>query len=182
MSHVSDIREICGDYAIDVKYSDDQQFTLFFNSRRNAQTVKRCIEVDDSIPNVATAVDFVEVVRCKDCRFSEHRYDDVFDCKCPNTPFADDEYALALLRENDAEIERLKSENEYLEKVEQAFNDCVDQIQKDQTEVKYLKHVIRAEAITEFAEMLCEGRVDNDPVVIAVEVAVKEMREDQNNG
>lgn len=69
MSHVSDIREICGDYAIDVKYSDDQQFTLFFNSRRNAQTVKRCIEVDDSIPNAATAVDFVEVVRCKDCKW-----------------------------------------------------------------------------------------------------------------
>lgn len=67
MSHVSDIREICGDYAIDVKYSDDQQFTLFFNSRRNAQTVKRCIEVDDSIPNAATAVDFIEVVRCGEC-------------------------------------------------------------------------------------------------------------------
>lgn len=25
--------------------------------------------VDDSIPNAATPVDFVEVVRCKDCRF-----------------------------------------------------------------------------------------------------------------
>ena len=71
MSYVSDIREICGDYAIDVKYSDDQQFALFFNSRRNAQTVKRCIEVDDSIPNVATAVDFVEVVRCRDCKYCE---------------------------------------------------------------------------------------------------------------
>ena len=67
MSKVSDIREVCGDYAIDIEYSKDFTFTMFFNSRRNAKTVKRCIEVDDSIPNVATAVDFVEVVRCKDC-------------------------------------------------------------------------------------------------------------------
>ena len=67
MSKVSDICEICGDYAFDVEYSEDNKFTMFFNSYRNAKTVKRCIEVDDSVPNVATAVDFVEVVRCKDC-------------------------------------------------------------------------------------------------------------------
>lgn len=35
----------------------------------------------------------------------------------------------------------------------------------------------RAEAIKEFAEMLCNGRVANDPVVIAVKCAVKEMTE-----
>ena len=71
MSYVSDIRDICGDYAIDIKYHEGQKeaITLFFNSRRNAETVKRCIEVDDSVPNVATAVDFVEVVRCKDCKY-----------------------------------------------------------------------------------------------------------------
>ena len=70
MSFVSDIRDICGDYAIDIKYSgadSKEAITLFFNSRRNAETVKRVIEADDSVPNVATAVDFVEVVRCKDC-------------------------------------------------------------------------------------------------------------------
>jgi hypothetical protein len=69
MSKVLEIREICGDYAIDIEYSKDYTFTMFFNSRRNAETVKRCIEVDDSVPNVATAVDFVEVVRCKDCKY-----------------------------------------------------------------------------------------------------------------
>lgn len=69
MSKVCDIREVCGDYAIDIEYSKDYTFTMFFNSRRNAETVKRCIEVDDSVPNVATAVDFVEVVRCKDCKW-----------------------------------------------------------------------------------------------------------------
>lgn len=72
MSKCSEIRDFCGDYAFDVQYSEDNEFTMFFNSRRNAETVKRCIEVDDSVPNVATAVDFVEVVRCKDCKKWEH--------------------------------------------------------------------------------------------------------------
>ena len=69
MSKVSEIREVCGDYAIDIEYSKDFTFTMFFNSRRNAETVKRCVEVDDSVPNVATAVDFIEVVRCMNCQF-----------------------------------------------------------------------------------------------------------------
>lgn len=68
MSKCTEIREFCGDYAFDVEYSKDFSFTMFFNSLQNAKTVKRCIEVDDSVPNVATAVDFVEVVRCKDCK------------------------------------------------------------------------------------------------------------------
>ena len=76
MSKCTEIREICGDYAFDVEYSKEFSFTMFFNSLRNAKTVKKCIEVDDSVPNVATAVDFVEVVRCKDCK---HRYN-------PNAP------------------------------------------------------------------------------------------------
>jgi hypothetical protein len=71
MSKCSEIRDFCGDYAFDVEYSEDNEFTMFFNSRRNAETVKRCIEVDYSVPNVATAVDFVEVVRCKDCKYYE---------------------------------------------------------------------------------------------------------------
>ena len=73
MSWVSAIKDICGDYMIDIKYHEAQKeaITLFFNSARNAATVKRCIEVDDSVPNVATAVDFVEVVRCKDCKHYE---------------------------------------------------------------------------------------------------------------
>lgn len=74
MSKCTEIREICGDYAFDVEYSKDVSFTMFFNSLRNAKTVKRCIEVDDSVPNAATAVDFVEVVRCKNCRYCETRY------------------------------------------------------------------------------------------------------------
>lgn len=69
MSKCTDIKDFCGDYSFDVEYSEDNRFTMFFNSLRNAETVKRCIEADNSIPNVATAVDFVEVVRCKNCEF-----------------------------------------------------------------------------------------------------------------
>ena len=68
MSKCSPIRDFLGDYAFDVEYAPGLEFTLFFNSRKNAETVKRCIEVDNSIPNVATPVDFVEVVRCRDCK------------------------------------------------------------------------------------------------------------------
>ena len=67
------IREFMGDYALDIEPFDGHKITLYFNSRRNAETVKRCIEVDDSKPNAATPVDFVEVVRCKDCDY--HRED-----------------------------------------------------------------------------------------------------------
>ena len=72
MSKCTEIRDFLGDYAFDVEYSKDNKFTMFFNSRRNAETVKRCIEVDDSVPNAATPVDFVEVVRCKDCQHYIH--------------------------------------------------------------------------------------------------------------
>lgn len=71
MSKCTEIKEICGDYTFAVEYSANNKFRMFFNSRRNAETVKRCIEVDDSVPNVATAVDFVEVVRCKDCKHGQ---------------------------------------------------------------------------------------------------------------
>jgi hypothetical protein len=87
MSKCSEIRDFCGDYAFDVEYSEDNKFTMFFNSRRNAETVKRCIEVDDSVPNAETAVDFVEVVRCKDCK----HYDDG-ECRYHSEPKEQREY------------------------------------------------------------------------------------------
>ena len=69
MSKCTEIREICGDWAFDIVYNNGETFMLLFNSRRNAETVKRCLEVDDSVPNAATPVDFGEVVRCKDCAY-----------------------------------------------------------------------------------------------------------------
>lgn len=62
-----EIREFLGDYALDIPIDDRSVQTIFFNSRRNAETVKRIMEVDDSISNAATVCDMVEVVRCKDC-------------------------------------------------------------------------------------------------------------------
>jgi hypothetical protein len=63
-----EIRDFCGDYALDIPMGEGCVHTIFFNSRRNAETVKRIMEVDDSIPNAATVCDMVEVVRCKDCK------------------------------------------------------------------------------------------------------------------
>lgn len=66
---ISEIRESWGDYAFDIEYPSGYTFTMFFNSLRNAQTVRRCLQVDDSVPNAKTPVDFVEVVRCRDCKY-----------------------------------------------------------------------------------------------------------------
>ena len=62
------IRDFMGDYALDIPMGDRSVHTIYFNSRRNAETVKRIMEVDDSVPNAATVCDMVEVVRCKDCK------------------------------------------------------------------------------------------------------------------
>lgn len=58
-----EIRDFCGDYALDIPMGDGSVYTIYFNSYRNAKTVKRIMEVDDSIPNAATVCDMVEVVR-----------------------------------------------------------------------------------------------------------------------
>ncbi|WP_176790569.1 MULTISPECIES: hypothetical protein [Ruminococcus] len=48
------IREICGDYALDIPDYNGSNFTLYFNSKKNAENVKRIIEVDGSKSNNAT--------------------------------------------------------------------------------------------------------------------------------
>ena len=64
------IREFRGDYALDIPMGEGCVHTIYFNSRRNAEMVKRIMEVDDRVPNAATVCDMVEVVRCKDCAWS----------------------------------------------------------------------------------------------------------------
>lgn len=64
-----EIREICGDWALDIQ-CPRETVTIYFNSRRNALNVKRILEVDASIPNAATVCDMVEVVRCGKCKHS----------------------------------------------------------------------------------------------------------------
>lgn len=47
------IRDFCGDYALDIPFADGSVNTIYFNSKRNAETVKHIIEVDGSKPNHA---------------------------------------------------------------------------------------------------------------------------------
>lgn len=55
------IRDICGDYALDIPFADGSVNTIYFNSKRNAETVKHIIEVDGSKPNEATVCDMQEI-------------------------------------------------------------------------------------------------------------------------
>lgn len=70
------------------------------------------------------------------------------------------------------------------------IKDALDLINRQKAEIKKLqkekdsklvmciandKDKIKSEAIKEFAERLCKGRVSNDPVVIAVQAELKDM-------
>lgn len=37
------IREVCGEYALDILFEDMSVNTIYFNSRKNAEAVKRII-------------------------------------------------------------------------------------------------------------------------------------------
>lgn len=63
-----------------------------------------------------------------------------------------------------AEIERLELENRVLSQKRMNFFERLEIVQET-----------RAEAVKEFAERLCEDRLPNDPVVIAVKCELKEM-------
>ena len=47
-----EIREICGDWTLDIHWGVDT-ITLFFNSRNNAELVKSILEWEDAHPNAA---------------------------------------------------------------------------------------------------------------------------------
>lgn len=51
-SHKYEIREICGDWALDIHWGKET-ITLFFNSRNNAELVKTVLEWEDAHPNSA---------------------------------------------------------------------------------------------------------------------------------
>lgn len=55
------IREVCGDYALDIPFADGSVNTIYFNSKRNAENVKRIIEIDGSKPNHATVCEMEEI-------------------------------------------------------------------------------------------------------------------------
>lgn len=55
------IRDFCGDYALDIPDYNGSNFTLYFNSKKNAENVKRIIEIDGSKPNEATVCEMQEI-------------------------------------------------------------------------------------------------------------------------
>lgn len=59
-----EIKDVVCDYGL----YEDGELKLILNSARNAHIIKRILEIDSSVPNAATPADFVEVVRCKDCK------------------------------------------------------------------------------------------------------------------
>ena len=93
-----------------------------------------------------------------------HQYDDHI-VTCSHWKPADD----------NAEIERLREERERLLK---ECKKCGRKTQK--TICKLQMQIIRAkaEATISFARRLCDGRVSNDPVVIAAEALLKELTEE----
>lgn len=94
-----EIREICGDWALDIDNFNGGKMTIYFNSRQNALNVKRILETDDSIPNAATVCDMQEVVRCKDCKYflDKQRKNHQGICMCgeKDTSYASDFYPYA---------------------------------------------------------------------------------------
>lgn len=89
--------------------------------------------------------------------------------KCPTCPYHDDDPDIMECTSNLAGeavilIESLKRDNDRLLK-------SLNLTQQEQ----YTNG--RSDGIKEFAERLCDGRVSNDPVVIAVKCAVEEITE-----
>lgn len=55
------IRDVCGYYALDIPNYNGSNFSLFFNSKKNAENVKHIIEMDESKPNEVTVCDMQEI-------------------------------------------------------------------------------------------------------------------------
>ena len=84
-------------------------------------------------------------------------------------------------------INRQKTEIERLREYYKMYFDRKAEIEEKQLEIEHMKdrcslteeyiEKLKSEAIKEFAEQLCNGRVANDPIVIAVKAELKEMTE-----
>ena len=58
-----EIKYVVCDYGL----YEDGKLKLILGSEKNAHIIKRILEIDGSVLNVATDANVVEVVRCKDC-------------------------------------------------------------------------------------------------------------------
>lgn len=100
---------------------------------------------------------------CDDCPLKHLKYSECYELVIRS--------ALDLINRQKAEIERLQSES--IGKCELAISMRNDN--NLESNCNYCIDKSKAEAVKEFAERLCDGRVSNDPVVIAVKVELKEM-------
>lgn len=81
------IRDVCH-YALDIPNYNGSNFTLFFNSKKNAENVKHIIEIDGSKPNEATVCDTEEIKYGKWIAFGNTLGDVEYHCsKCNNYVF-----------------------------------------------------------------------------------------------
>ena len=105
-----------------------------------------------------------EIIKALECCTKGTISDVCIDCPLRTTDICTEEengvlkLALDLINRQQAEIERLNNN-----------------ISAMATTLSNSAKEARAEATKGFAERLCEGRVSNDPVVIAVKVELKEM-------
>lgn len=75
-------------------------------------------------------------------------------------------------------INRQKAENERLNHIRAEISKEIDKLREVNNDLNYQVNAWNpTQTIKDFAAYLCDGRVSNDPVVIAVKCAVKEMTE-----
>ena len=132
-----------------------------------------------------------EVMFCRECGYNGVG---AFSCK---KELAKD--AFALITSQEQRIKELTEKDEKLTKVitdlmregetylkqRDAFQNRVKYLEKENARLVEDNHIlatefkdnVKSDTVKKFAEVLCEGRVSNDPVVIAVKVAEKEMSE-----
>ena len=132
--------------------------------------------------------EIIKALEC--CRFAVAKTD------CNSCPYAECtsnkgcngetvEDALDLINRQKVAIENLSHNNgtmtnsiRKLQKELEQANAEVELLHSDYT-YKFVKAKAKAEAYKEFAEMLCEDRVSNDPVVIAARCLLKELEGEQ---
>ena len=128
---------------------------------------------------------------CKGCPFLEQG---CFDCGYIPTDVSNE--ILDLINRQREELEELKED--YIQKLEWGLKRANEigmsqdaEIERQINEIKVMQNAasaykteyrsIKSEAIKEFAERLCNGRLSNDPVVIAVKAELKEIADENEN-
>lgn len=103
-----------------------------------------------------------------------HQYDDHI-VTCSHWRPADDK---AEIEELQSEIKILKDSNINLHELYQNEKEKVEKAKQKAIDIGRALKTAKAEATISFAKRLCDGRVSNDPVVIAAEALLKELTEE----